>query len=120
MLTKMNEIKKLFGTMDLLQKIEKSNPEFGLPFGNNWTIEDNIPRTNIYENGHTFKVHTEVPGIGKEDLRVKLQGNYLEINGYRKTNVADLKNIKLKEAQRLSPEVSHYRQKSTLERLKPR
>ena len=63
MFTKMNEIEKLFGTMDLLRKkLEKSNPEFGLPFGYNWTIEENIPRTNIYENGDTFEVHAEVPG----------------------------------------------------------
>ncbi|WP_413881240.1 Hsp20/alpha crystallin family protein [Desulfobacula sp.] len=81
----MNDIERLFGTMDLLRKkLEKSNPEFSIPFGYNWTIEESIPRTNIHENGDNFEVRAEVPGISKEDLKVKVQGNYLEISGLRK------------------------------------
>jgi HSP20 family protein len=37
----------------------------------------------MYDSGNTFKLLAEVPGIAKEDLNVKSQGNYLELSGTR-------------------------------------
>lgn len=82
MFTKMSEVERLFGSLNLLrEKLERTNPETGLPFGYKWSIDESVPRTNFYENGDNFEVKAEVPGIAKEDLKVKVQGNYLELSG---------------------------------------
>jgi HSP20 family protein len=90
MFTRINDIERLFGTMDLLRrKLEDGYPNYGKPLGYNWTMEESFPRTNLYENGDCFEVRAEVPGIKKEDLKVKVQGNYLEISGSRISDVPE-------------------------------
>lgn len=39
------------------------------------------PPTNMYDNGNQFILKAEVPGMSKDDLQVKIQGNYLELSG---------------------------------------
>lgn len=48
-----------------------------------FTLRSNSPRTNLLENGDTFEVQAEVPDISKDDINIKIQGNYLEISGKR-------------------------------------
>ena len=92
MFTRMNDIDRMFGAMDLLQK--KINQLFG-DFGRSFddvpglTFRSSGPRTNLYENPDTFEVRTEVPGIAKDDLNVNIQGNYLEISGSRADDTPD-------------------------------
>lgn len=43
------------------------------------------PFTNMYDNGDNFTLQAEVPGLAKEDIQIKIQGNYLEISGKRNT-----------------------------------
>lgn len=86
MFTRLSDIDRMFGAMDLLRnKMDRlfsdydrsslSSPAF--------TLRSNSPRTNLLESGDSFEVQAEVPGISKDDLNIKIQGNYLEISGKR-------------------------------------
>jgi HSP20 family protein len=57
----------------------------------------NTPRTNLYDKGDTFELIAEVPGLSKEDLDVKIQGNYLEINGKREVKIPEGYRVHLSE-----------------------
>lgn len=84
MFTRIGDLDRLFGTMNLLQKkLDNLYSDYGRSSGYRWDLEKNVPRTNLYENGDNFKIRAEVPGLEKEDLNVKIQGNYLEITGER-------------------------------------
>jgi HSP20 family protein len=84
MFTRMSNINNLFGTMNLLQKkLDNIYSDYGNLPGYRWELESTSPRTNLYENGDNFEIRAEVPGIAKENLNVKIQGNYLEISGER-------------------------------------
>lgn len=52
-----------------------------------FTSTDGMPRTNLYDTGDNLEIKAEMPGVLKQDLQIKLQGNYLEIAGKRKTPV---------------------------------
>ncbi|MDX9963830.1 Hsp20 family protein, partial [Desulfobacter postgatei] len=86
MFTRMNEIDRMFGAMDLLRtKMDRLFNEMERPYlhGPAFTIGTNSPRTNLLENGDKFEVRAELPGISKDDISIKIQGNYLEISGKR-------------------------------------
>jgi len=92
MFTRMSDIDRMFGAMDLLRnrmdsvfngihRSTLSEPAF--------TLTSNSPRTNLMENGDNFEVLAEVPGISKDDLNIKIQGNYLEISGKRSVDTPE-------------------------------
>jgi len=86
MFTRMNEIDRMFGAMDLLRaRMDRLFNETDRPYlhGPAFTLETNSPRTNLLENGDKFEVRAELPGISKDDISIKIQGNYLEISGKR-------------------------------------
>lgn len=86
MFTRMNEIDRMFGAMDLLRsKMDRLFNEMDRPYlhGPAFTLGTNSPRINLLENGDKFEVRAELPGISKDDISIKIQGNYLEISGKR-------------------------------------
>jgi len=84
MFTRISDIDRLFGTMNLLQrKLDNLYGNYGRPSGYRWELESATPRINLYEHGDNFKIRAEVPGLEKDNLNVKIQGNYLEIRGER-------------------------------------
>jgi HSP20 family protein len=92
MFTRMSDIDRMFGAMDLLRN--RMDRFFGdydrsLLSGPAFTLASNSPRTNLLENGDQFEVQAEVPGISKDDLTIKIQGNYLEISGSRSVVTPD-------------------------------
>ncbi|MCG8641895.1 MAG: Hsp20/alpha crystallin family protein [Desulfobacterales bacterium] len=90
MFTRMSDINRLFGTMNLLQKkLDNIYGDYGRPSAYRWELEQAAPRTNLYEHGDHFEIRAELPGIEKDDLNVKIQGNYLEITGERRSNAPD-------------------------------
>ena len=92
MFTRMSDIDRMFGAMDLLRtKMDRIFDDFDRSFayGPALTITSNSPRTNLLENGDNFEVQAEVPGIAKEDLNIKIQGNYLEISGKRSVDAPE-------------------------------
>jgi HSP20 family protein len=92
MLTGWNDIDRMFGAMDLLRRrMDRVSSDFdrSYRYGTGLAPEEYIPRTNLYDNGNNIEIWAEVPGLSKEDLKVKIQGNYLEISGERKSDAPE-------------------------------
>ena len=51
---------------------------------NTWQGTGWHPRVDVVESDHEFTVHTELPGLNKEDIKVTLEDNVLTIEGERK------------------------------------
>ncbi len=86
MFARMNDIDRMFGAMDLLRgRMDRLFNEFDKAYlhGPSFTLGTSSPRTNLLEKGDRFEVQAEIPGLAKEDLTIKIQGNYLEISGKR-------------------------------------
>lgn len=82
MFTRMSDIDRMFGAMDLLRnRMDRLFSDWDRSSA--FTLTSNSPRTNLLERGDNFEVQAEVPGISKENLNIKIQGNYLEIRGKR-------------------------------------
>lgn len=86
MWTRMNDIDRMFSAIDLLRSVN-----FDRSYGENsgWRVVGGFPSTNMYDNGESLQVVAELPGVNKEDLNVKIQGNYLELSGTRKSNAPE-------------------------------
>lgn len=92
MLTRWNDIDRMFRTINLLRNsIDGLSSEFDRSYrwNINWPREMNLPKTNLYDIGGKFEIRAEVPGFFKEDLSVKVQGNYLEVSGTRKSDAPE-------------------------------
>lgn len=91
MWTRWSDIDRMFNAMDLLQsRMNRLYPEYGRTWGwPAWNVSQSGPRTNLYDAGDHLEMQVEVPGIAKEDLNVKVQGNYLEISGSRKSDTPE-------------------------------
>lgn len=89
MWTRLSEFDRMFQAMDILQSqlsgIYQDYSRYR-PVASTWTISEAGPRTNLYDVGDRLELMVEVPGIAKEDLSIKIQGNYLEISGTRKVD----------------------------------
>jgi len=80
----------MFQTMDQLQsKMNRMFNYSGYRPISRWNVAENGPLTNMYDAGDYIQLTMEVPGVQKEDLNIKLQGNYLEIKGERKANAPE-------------------------------
>ncbi len=92
MWTRVNDIDRMFGAMDLLRsRMNRLFSDFDRSYGGEygWQLADGLPRTNLYDNGDRIEIKAEVPGLSKDDLNIKIQGNYLELNGSRKAEVPE-------------------------------
>ncbi|MBU3954407.1 MAG: Hsp20/alpha crystallin family protein [Proteobacteria bacterium] len=92
MFARLSDLDRLFGNVNLLRS-RLNNLYTGFDSsvepGYHWAMEGNLPRTNFYEDQDVFEIRAEVPGLNKDDLDVKIQGNYLEISGYRNIDAPD-------------------------------
>lgn len=86
MWSRWNDIDRMFNAMDLLQsRMNRIFSEAGVrSFPPVWGAIESGPRANLYDVGDHLEIMTEVPGIPKAELNVRIQGNYLEISGGRK------------------------------------
>lgn len=90
MFTRLSDIDRLFGTMDLLQKkLDSFYTDYDRSFGRRWVSDESAALTNLYENGENFEMRVEVPGLVKDDLSVQIQGNYIEITGKRSSDAPE-------------------------------
>jgi HSP20 family protein len=46
-------------------------------------MADNYPAINLYDDDGHFRIEAEIPGFAKEDINIRIQGNYLELSGSR-------------------------------------
>lgn len=92
MFTRVSDLDRMFDAMGLLRsRFDNLFNEFDQTAGYEprWSVPGTYPRTNLYEKGDQFELVAEVPGLSKDDLDVKLQGNYLEISGKRQVKAPE-------------------------------
>ena len=66
MLARLGDINRLFGTMEILRnRLDGLYNDFDWAFTPklSWTMEDRLPKTNLYEDGDRFEVRAELPGF---------------------------------------------------------
>lgn len=89
MWTRLNDIDRMFEAMDLFRSnLNRMFTDYDRYYGEDpgWRVVDGSPRTNFYDNGDKFQVIAEVPGLSKDDLKIRIQGNYLELSGTRNSD----------------------------------
>nr|WP_321468067.1 Hsp20/alpha crystallin family protein [uncultured Desulfobulbus sp.] len=87
MFSRFNDIHQFLGAMDLFRNHMNtlfSDYDRTATPGYAWVGAEAYPRTNLSDTGDNLEIVAEVPGVAKEDLQVKIQGNYLQISGTRK------------------------------------
>jgi HSP20 family protein len=73
-----NEIKRSFDLMNqLISTMEKGMESEG-------SLVDFVPKVNTREDNNAYYIEVELPGVKKEDVDVKVDGNILTISGERK------------------------------------
>ncbi len=92
MITRLHDMQQLLGAMDLFRNQMNSvfnafDRNYGI--GPGWASTPSYPRTNLDDTGDNLVLIAEVPGVSKEDLQVKIQGNYLQISGTRKPDTPE-------------------------------
>ena len=92
MLTRWSDIDRMFNTINLLRNsIDGLSSDFDRSYRwkVDWPGEASMPKTNIYDLGGKFEVRAEVPGFSRDDLSIKIQGNYLELSGTRSAKIPE-------------------------------
>jgi HSP20 family protein len=92
MWNRLSDMDRMFGAMDLLRsRLNRSFWEAARPFGEDfgWRVTEGTPSTNLYDVGELLEIKAEVPGLAKADLNIRIQGNYLEISGTRKSDAPE-------------------------------
>lgn len=92
MWTRISDIDRMFDTMDMLRsRLNRVFTEYEGPYGEDygWQVFNGSPRTNLYDSGDSFQIIAEVAGLTKEDLNIRIQGNYLELSGKRKSDAPE-------------------------------
>jgi HSP20 family protein len=92
MWTRISDIDRMFDTMDMLRsRLNGVFTEYEGPYGEDygWQVFNGSPRTNLYDSGDSFQLIAEVAGLTKEDLNIRIQGNYLELSGKRKADAPE-------------------------------
>ncbi len=87
-----NDIDRMFGAMDLFRsRMNRLFSDFDRSYGeaHGFRYADGLPRTNLYDNGDKLEVKAEIPGLKKDDINIKIQGNYLELSGSRKSQAPE-------------------------------
>ena len=92
MFARWHDLDQMLGAMDLFRSrmnnvFNESDRHYSA--GQGWTRTDNFPGINLCDTGDNLEFVAEVPGIAKENLNIKIQGNYLEISGTRQAEVPE-------------------------------
>lgn len=91
MLALWRDMNRMVNHLDYLRNSLEGFPgEFDTPrsMGNLW-VTDAMPKTNLYDQGDSFEIMAEVPGLEKDDITIRVQGNYLEISGEKKNDTPE-------------------------------
>jgi HSP20 family protein len=86
MIRRLNDIDRIFGTMDFFKnQMNRFLEDFesgrgNLSQGGVW------PPTNFYDDGDHILVYSELPGVNEEEINIKLHNNMLTIKGERREN----------------------------------
>lgn len=91
-MTRWQDIHGMLGAMDLFRnQMNSLFNEFDRThgFSRGWEIAETYPLANLSDTGDDLELIAELPGIDREDLKVKIQGNYLEISGSRRADAPE-------------------------------
>ena len=92
MINRLGEINRLFNTIDIIRNrpynFYRDCDRAYVP-RLAWGFQDNVPGITLHEDGEVFEIRAEVPGFGKEDLKVTIQENSLEISGKRRDGASE-------------------------------
>lgn len=83
-----NELDRMVTGMDMLRaRMNNLFTDFDRAYDHGYGVAgiDRTPLTNLYDQGDQLKVMAELPGMDKDDISIRIQGNYLEISGSRKS-----------------------------------
>jgi HSP20 family protein len=92
MFARVSDIDRMFDAMGLLRgRLDNVFSDFDRSVGSApyWSVTQSYPRTTLSDKGDVFVLAAEIPGVAKDDLNVKIQGNYLEISGERKITIPE-------------------------------
>lgn len=92
MWTRWNEPDRMVTGMDMLRaRMNNIFTEFDRAYGHGYRVAgiDRIPLTNLYDQGDQLKIMAELPGMNKDDISIRIQGNYLEISGSRQSKTPE-------------------------------
>ncbi len=112
MWTTVSDFNKMYGSMDLFRsRMNRLFTDFDRPNGNDygWKVVETGPKTNLFDAGDFLEIQAEVPGLNRDDINIKVQGNYLEITGERKSDAP-----KGYKAHRVERDTSHFTRNFTL------
>ncbi|MFV0437413.1 MAG: Hsp20/alpha crystallin family protein [Desulfopila sp.] len=85
MWTRTSDIDRMFGAMSMLRRrMNNVLNDFDRSYDDYTVKAYSGPRINLYDSGEALRVIAEVPGVSREDLRIRIQGNYLELSGGRR------------------------------------
>ncbi len=87
MLTNENDFERIFGAMGLIRSqigrlYSELDKMFGAEYG--FRVVGGSPKTNLYDKGDHLEIRAEVEGMTRDDITVKIRGNFLELSGARK------------------------------------
>lgn len=91
-MTRWHDINQVFNAMDMFRtQMNSLFTDFDRTYGGDrrWNDVVSYPRTTLSDTGEALVLIAEVPGMDKEELNVKIQGNYLEISGTRKSDAPE-------------------------------
>jgi len=70
---------------DMLRK--EVDSLFGsFPFESAYQSDFMVPKMDIYENENAVVVETEMPGVDKKDIKIKLEGDILSVSAEKKSD----------------------------------
>jgi HSP20 family protein len=59
-----------------------------------------FPAVNLYETADSYVLTAELPGVGREDIQVSLEGSTITLQGERKIDVADQEDVSVHRSER--------------------
>jgi HSP20 family protein len=92
MWTRFNDIDRMLTAMELFRsRMNRMMSGYDASYGDDYglNVVNGSPRTNLYDNGDSLQMIAEVPGLSKDDLSIRIQGNYLELSGTRKSDAPE-------------------------------
>ncbi|MBI4792590.1 MAG: Hsp20/alpha crystallin family protein [Deltaproteobacteria bacterium] len=89
MFRRLNDIDRIFGTMDFFKnQMNRFFEDYESGRGN-LTQGGVWPPTNFYDDGEAIFVYCVLPGMNENEVNIKLQNNLLTIKGERKATMPE-------------------------------
>lgn len=91
MTTGWQDLDRLWGSLELMRNRmnrilnDVDRPWLAMP----GETANNYPGINLFDHGDQFEIESEVPGFAREELQIRIEGNYLELSGSRSSQAPE-------------------------------